>query len=651
MKCLSFWLRSMLMAVIVGLAMNSSLAVTLENTGFETPDFGTGWEYFKDMNAGELSSAVWTFTGGAGLAGPGSPWVCNSTSPDPLGDQFAYLQGGASVSQTLSGLIPGNRYYLTFSESYRTAMDPDNDLAVIIDEGLGSEDTIYYTSAVNNTAWETRQTEIFTAGKSSYSLTFRAIKPLAGGDRTTIIDGVVVVELPSDSPITFSNLAVSNITDTAAWPYATLNTNLTSVTLVWDTEDMGDTNDLVWTGSRSLSTTNAGGVTGNATNLNPDTEYSFRFFGEDASTNGWSGVATFDTQLTDASKPVFTSTNSTFYSITLEWDDNAATETGYILHRSTNGVDYAFLTELDAGTTNHTDDGLLSEVTYHYQLAATNDVNKSSTAFSACATNATTASYEWIIDWTPELLPSTELWLDAADKNTVLTSGGSVTNWSDKSGNDRDATQITATKQATYNATGFSGLPTLEFASGDEMAAGIPTNTFSSGINVYMVLKKHAYIYGDSYPFLRLKSGKAAPFRGRWDTSGYWNYRYVGNGVADTGCGRFSNFPATDTPLLVSIAIDATTYTEMYNAVNAWSGAHGGTYGDTASDVIIGKGASDYSISEVVVTDFLSTTNRYMMEGYLAWKWGMEAKLPESHLFKDAPPETPPPAGTLLIFR
>jgi len=195
----------------------------------------------------------------------------------------------------------------------------------------------------------------------------------------------------TDEAIAFADLGTSNITATAASPYATASTNMTACTLVWDTEDMGDTNVLVWTGSSSLSTTNAGEVTGNATGLTEDTLYSFRFFGEDATpTNGWSDVETFATSLTAAQTPVFTNAVATFNSVTLEWDDNAATETGYVLQRSTNGVDYAVVALLDANTTMHTDGGLMSLITYHYQLAATNDLNESSTAFSACATNATT---------------------------------------------------------------------------------------------------------------------------------------------------------------------------------------------------------------------------------------------------------------------
>lgn len=250
-------------------------------------------------------------------------------------------------------------------------------------------------------------------------------------------------------------------------------------------------------------------------------------------------------------------------------------------------------------------------------------------------------------DWTPELL-TTELWLDAADSATVHISGSSVTNWSDKSGNDRDAIQGTTANQPIYNATNFLGSPTLEFTSTDTLNASIDPSTFPTGINVHMVLKKHGYAYGDSYPFLRLKSGKAAPYRGRWDnaSNGYWNYRYAGDGSAEASFGRFGNFPATNTPLLLSIRVSTNVFTEMYNAATAWSGAHGGSYGDTASSVIIGKNSgTGYSISEVVVTDLLSTTNRLTMEGYLAWKWGMEDNLPAGHLFKSAPPPSTPTQG------
>ena len=188
----------------------------LENTGFEAPDQGTtGFTY-------EPAGASWSFSAGsAGLAGPGSVWKCNSTSPDPQGDQFAYLQLEASITQDMSGLTIGATYKLSFYESYRTAMAQGNDLQVILDEGLGTETTIYNNAGVSSTTWVLRETSSFLAEKSSYTLTFRTTNPLTG-DRTTIIDGVslAVVGLAAISYTPISNDADCGITNSRTYTHA-----------------------------------------------------------------------------------------------------------------------------------------------------------------------------------------------------------------------------------------------------------------------------------------------------------------------------------------------------------------------------------------------------------------------------------------------
>ena len=175
-------------------------AGALDNSGFEVPDKGdAGWEYAP-------AGASWAFTPAkSGLSGPGGPWRCNSTSPDPLGDQFAYLQRDSTISQDLTHLVVGATYNLSFFESCRTAYGSSNDLAVVIDEGLGTEVTIYFNAAVANATWQARQTDPFVAAKTSYALTFRTTNPL-GGDRSTLIDGVTVNPLASPGPPTVSVL-------------------------------------------------------------------------------------------------------------------------------------------------------------------------------------------------------------------------------------------------------------------------------------------------------------------------------------------------------------------------------------------------------------------------------------------------------------
>ena len=48
-------------------------------------------------------------------------------------------------------------------------------------------------------------------------------------------------------------------------------------------------------------------------------------------------------------------------------------------------------------------------------------------------------------------------------------------------------------------------------------------------------------------------------------------------------------------------------------------------------------------INEIVVCDNLSDADRWMMEGYLAHKWGLEGDLPVAHPYKSSPPPAPDP--------
>ena len=54
--------------------------------------------------------------------------------------------------------------------------------------------------------------------------------------------------------------------------------------------------------------------------------------------------------------------------------------------------------------------------------------------------------------WTPANLAGLALWLDAADASTITLNGSNVSQWNDKSGNNRHASQAVAANQPTYTA-------------------------------------------------------------------------------------------------------------------------------------------------------------------------------------------------------
>jgi len=201
-------------------------------------------------------------------------------------------------------------------------------------------------------------------------------------------------------PIVWSAANTSAVTTNSALASATVSTNVTDAVLVWDSADQGiaSTND--WSYRLSLGAWSSGQVSGALSNLTTDARYTWRLFGSNTLLgdviDGWSEAVTFATRLTDAQKPVFTNAAALSPNIIkLDWQDNAATETGYVLQRSTaEESGYATIAVLGAEATSYTDKVGLDEATvYYYQLATTNSVNGSGTDPALCRISAMTGAW------------------------------------------------------------------------------------------------------------------------------------------------------------------------------------------------------------------------------------------------------------------
>jgi len=204
-------------------------------------------------------------------------------------------------------------------------------------------------------------------------------------------DAAQVAALFASERATWSDFGVSNATGNTVWLHATAATNVTDAVLVWDMSDKlsDDIND--WAYARSLGPQGAGAVvSGQATNLQPDTVYAWRLCGSGVS-NAWSGPLTFASALTVAEAPVFTNTVVSGIDIELGWQDNAATEMGYVLRRAEAPAGpYTVAASLGVDATSYTDTGLAMATTYYYQLSATNTANSTGTDFAACQISAET---------------------------------------------------------------------------------------------------------------------------------------------------------------------------------------------------------------------------------------------------------------------
>ena len=84
----------------------------------------------------------------------------------------------------------------------------------------------------------------------------------------------------------------------------------------------------------------------------------------------------------------------------------------------------------------------------------------------------------------PDTIPDLARWFDASDDSTITESGGSVSQWDDKSGNDRHATQGSASAQPTYD----NGDDSLEFnGTSDYLSLDDAFMWDANGVTVFVV--------------------------------------------------------------------------------------------------------------------------------------------------------------------
>lgn len=239
--------------------------------------------------------------------------------------------------------------------------------------------------------------------------------------------------------------------------------------------------------------------------------------------------------------------------------------------------------------------------------------------------------------WTPAALGSAlALWLDASDASTITLNGSAVSQWNDKSGNNRHATQATAANQPTYTLNGLNGKPVLTFDGvNDFFTMTSPVNESSVTLGFVSRLgsknaNEGSYLLGSSTPLGLV--GYDDESRGM---------RLVSNS------GGYFNSPLPASVRLAAsfdtIAISSNVAT-LYRSGTAIAGTVSlganfqptniGTYGGGT----LGRFWSGIMSEIIICNSTLSTTDRQRLEGYLAWKWGLEASLPAGHPFKSIPP-------------
>jgi hypothetical protein len=266
--------------------------------------------------------------------------------------------------------------------------------------------------------------------------------------------------------------------------------------------------------------------------------------------------------------------------------------------------------------------------------------SESSSSHSSASSAGESSSSE---GWMPSDLGTLAAWYDAGDASTITIQTG-VSEWRDKSRNNRHISQANTSLQPAYDGSSkvtFNGTSHYLFSTSPFMySAGAAT--------VYIVCKDGGssaddwvIAEGNSATTTQLYSpciyGTSAAMRVMYrtnDATTKWNETGLNTAAFD---GTINLLGFTDTGTSVSTYIDAVVdinayaYTRLATTLDRFS------IGALVRSTIANHWNGD--IHEIVIcSSALSQTDREKLEGYLAWNNGTQANLPVGHPYKNAAP-------------
>ena len=230
----------------------------------------------------------------------------------------------------------------------------------------------------------------------------------------------------------------------------------------------------------------------------------------------------------------------------------------------------------------------------------------------------------------PTSIAGCSLWLDGADAATLTQGGGTVSQWSDKSGNARHITQATTGNQPTYSSTSnavvFTGSQYLNIPTA--LAATTPVYTIfvverRASANVMFFIGQYNLMSANTALILGYNSATVSHH-----TTAYVSDCQV---TVPTYAGasepmRINRYDYTGTTRDTFINGGALSTTQSFSAtLTTWSSANVG----------IGFGTTYGYIGNIYEIIFynatLTTTQQQTIESYLAQKWGMTSSLATGH--------------------
>jgi len=244
--------------------------------------------------------------------------------------------------------------------------------------------------------------------------------------------------------------------------------------------------------------------------------------------------------------------------------------------------------------------------------------------------------------FTPRQISGCQLWLDGADTGSMTLSGSSVTQWRDKSGSSNNFTPTSGTPTSILD----NGRNVVNFTSGAIMtSANQITFTTSSAFFIVSLLNSITVAdFGMILGFTNIAGGD-------------FSIRYYGNKIlgGTSGDGNGNDF-ANGTYYVngtFNPSFGSSTYLNVYSIIGTVAPQAGGTSFLTLSSAFMSRFFIGNIAEFLYYPGGVTSSQRQQIEGYLAWKWGLQASLPATHPYKNSPipPLLNPPTTLPVVLQ
>jgi hypothetical protein len=240
--------------------------------------------------------------------------------------------------------------------------------------------------------------------------------------------------------------------------------------------------------------------------------------------------------------------------------------------------------------------------------------------------------------WTPAQI-TTNGWWDASDSVTITQVGGKVSQWNDKSANGNNASQGTGAKQPSTGVATIGGLNATILSVTDA-----PSLNFDSdgGLMMFMVAVSRGFNDQGSFANVFFTKGQPVGSAAHFgiimanNSATMQIHSAVQGGLTVSTAHTI----ATNVPFIASSKRINSTHWGYLNGSDAKSNIKvAPLLSDTNTFGFGGDGTAsrygDIDIGEVILIGGVpNDTNRQKVEGYLAWKWGLNGSLPLDHSYK-----------------